>query len=113
MKTILKVLLTGIVVIVLSYFLPSVSVASYKVAVLVAIVIALLNMFIRPLLIFLTLPATIFSFGLFLFVINAAIILIVDELIEGFKVSGFFSALLFSVLLSVFRTVLFSVFPKD
>jgi putative membrane protein len=113
MKTLLKILLTAFAVIVLAYVLPEISVAGYISAIIVAAVIALLNMFIRPLLVFFTLPATIVTLGLFLFVINACIILLADKLIDGFAVSGFFSALLFSVLLSIFRSVLFSLIKEE
>ena len=113
MKTLLKILLTAFAVIVLAYVLPGISVAGYISAIIVAAVIALLNMFIRPLLVFFTLPATIVTLGLFLFVINACIILLADKLIDGFAVSGFFSALLFSVILSIFRSVLFSLIKEE
>jgi putative membrane protein len=112
MKTFLKILLTAVAVIVLATILPGISVAGYVSAIIVAVVIALLNMFVRPLLVFFTLPATIVTLGLFLFVINACIILLADKLIDGFAVSGFFSAILFSVLLSIFRAVLFSLLKE-
>jgi putative membrane protein len=75
-------------------------------AILVALVLALLNVTIKPLLIFFTIPATIFSLGLFLFVINAVVILIADHLIAGFAVSGFWWALLFSLVMSFVNSVL-------
>jgi putative membrane protein len=113
MKTFLKILLTALAVIVLANILPGISVAGYTSAIIVAVVISLLNMFVRPLLIFFTLPATIVTLGLFLFVINACIILLADKLVDGFAVDGFFWALLFSVLLSVFRSALFSLLKED
>ncbi len=109
MKTFLKILLTALAVIFLANFLTGVTVVGYSSAIVVAIVISLLNMFVRPLLIFLTLPATIVTFGLFIFVINAVIILLADKLVSGFAVSGFWTALLFSILLSIFRSFLFSL----
>jgi putative membrane protein len=109
MKTFLKILLTALAVIVLANILPGVEVYGYVSAIIVAIVIALLNMIVRPLLIFFTLPATLVTFGLFIFVINAVIILLADNLVDGFEVSGFWIALLFSILLSIFRSVLFSL----
>ena len=112
MKTFLKILLTALAVIVLATVLPGVSVSGYLSAIIVAVVIALLNMVVKPLLIFFTLPATIVTFGLFLFVINAIIILLADKLVDGFAVSGFFAALLFSILLSIFRSVLFSLLKE-
>ena len=89
------------------------TVDGYGTALIVAVVIAILNMFVRPLLIFFTLPATIVTLGLFLFVINAAIILLADNLVSGFAVSGFLVALIFSILLSVFRSALFSLLKED
>jgi putative membrane protein len=109
MKIFLKILLTALVVILLANILPGVSVAGYFSAIIVAIVISLLNMIVRPLLIFLTLPATLVTFGLFIFVINAIIILLADKLVAGFAVSGFWAALFFSVLLSISRSILFSL----
>ncbi len=113
MKTFLKLLLTSLAVMILAYILPDVVVEDYITAIWVAVVISLLNMFVRPLLIFFTLPATIVTLGLFLFVINAIIILLTSNLVGGFVVSGFFTALLFSVLLSIFRTILFSLLKEN
>ena len=113
MKTFLKVLLTALAVIVLANILPGIEVDGYVSAIVVAVVIALLNMFVRPLLVFFTLPATIVTLGLFLFVINACIILLADKLVDGFSVSGFWAALLFSILLSIFRSALFSLLKED
>tara|TARA_B110000908_G_C10191160_1_gene420541 strand:+ start:978 stop:1334 length:357 start_codon:yes stop_codon:yes gene_type:complete len=112
MKTFFKILLTAVAVIVLATILPGIIVDGYVSAIIVAIVIALLNMVVRPVLIFFTLPATLVTFGLFIFVINAIIILIADKLVDGFGVSGFFAALLFSILLSIFRSVLFSLLKE-
>lgn len=109
MKIFLKILLTALAVILLANILPGITVAGYLSAIIVAVVISLLNMFVRPLLVFFTLPATIVTFGLFLFVINAIIILLADKLIDGFAVSGFWAALFFSILLSIFRSFLFSL----
>ena len=113
MKTFLKILLTDLAVVVLANILPGVTVTSYVTAIIVAVVISLLNMFVRPLLVFFTLPATIVTLGLFLFVINAIIILLADKLIDGFAVSGFFTAFFFSILLSIFRSALFSLLKED
>ncbi|WP_438989077.1 phage holin family protein [Polaribacter sp.] len=113
MKTFLKILLTAVAVIVLANILPGVAISGYVSAIIVAFVIALLNMFVRPLLIFFTLPATLVTFGLFIFVINAVIILLADKLVDGFAVSGFWAALFFSILLSFFRSALFSLLKDD
>ena len=114
MKNFFKILLTALAVIVLASFLPGIDVENnYLTAVVVAIVISLLNMFVRPLLIFFTLPATVVKLGLFLFVINAIIILLAGKIVSGFHVSGFFTALIFSILLSIFRSYLFSFFKDE
>ncbi|MDY0780867.1 phage holin family protein [Tenacibaculum sp. IB213877] len=113
MKLFLKLLLTALAVIILANFLPGVTVSGYVTALIVAVTIALLNLFVRPLLVLFTLPVTLLTFGLFLFVINAIIILVADKLIDGFAVNGFFTALLFSVLLSVFRSLLFSFLDDE
>ncbi len=112
MKLILKVLLTAVAVLVLAQVLPGVQVAGYTAAVIVAVVLGLLRLFVRPLLVLFTLPITILTLGLFLFVINAFIILLADKLIDGFAVAGFWYALLFSLLLSFFQSILFSLLKE-
>ncbi|MGY0393468.1 phage holin family protein [Bizionia sp. KMM 8389] len=113
MKLIIRLLLTAVAVVVLSKLLPGVSVESYTTAVIVAVVLGMLNMFVRPILIFLTLPATIVTLGLFLFVINACMILLADNLISGFAVSSFWIALLFSILLTVLQSLLYGILGQD
>ncbi len=108
MKTIIRVLLTAIVVYLLSNFLPGVSVDGFTSAIIVTIVLALLNIFVKPVLVFLTLPATLITFGLFLLVINAFVILMCEYLVSGFHVSSFWTALLFSLILSFVQSILFS-----
>ena len=89
-----------------AYILPGVQISSVGAAILTAIVIALLNSFIRPILIVITLPFTIFSMGLFLLIINAVIILLASGLVSSFHVDGFWNALLFSLLLTLFNYLL-------
>jgi putative membrane protein len=108
MKLILKIILTAVAVLVIAHFLPGVSVVNFTNAVIVAVVLALLRVTIKPILIILTLPVTIITLGLFLLVINALIILLADNLIDGFYVTGFWIALLFSLILSVFESILYS-----
>lgn len=108
MKTILKIIFTAIAVLALAHFLPGVELAKPETAIYVALVLAILRITVKPLLVFFTLPATIVSLGLFLFVINAVVVLIADYFLDGFKVSGFWVALLFSILLSFLQSVLYS-----
>ncbi|ANH59229.1 phage holin family protein [Dokdonia donghaensis] len=113
MNTIIKILLTAVAVVVLSKFLPGVAVDGFVTAIIVAVVLALLKFIVRPILVILTLPVTIVTFGLFLFIINAIIILIADYFVGGFSVSGVWIALLFSILLSIFQSILFSLLKDD
>ena len=106
---ILRIFLTAVVVVFLAKFLPGVAVAGYFTAIVVALVLALLNLIVKPILILFTLPVTILTFGLFLLVINAIIILLADAFVDGFDVSGFWIAVLFSILLSIFQSLLFSL----
>lgn len=113
MRFIIRLLMTAIVVFLLASFLPGVTVAGYGTAIIVAIVLALLNLIVKPVLVLLTLPVTVITFGLFLLVINAVIILLVDAFISGFSVDGFWVALIFSLLLSIVQSILFSLLPED
>jgi len=113
MKTILRILLTSIAVIVIANFLPGVDVTNFTNAIIVAIVLGLLRITVKPLLVILTLPATILTFGLFLFVVNAIIIMLAGYFVSGFTVSGFWIAFLFSILLSMFQSVLYSFFGDN
>ncbi|MCT4666244.1 MAG: phage holin family protein [Flavobacteriales bacterium] len=108
MKTILKLLFTALIVLVLAEYMPGVQVQGWKSSLIVALVLAILRIFVRPIMVLLTLPITIFSLGLFLLVINAAIILLVDSLISGFHVDGFWWAFLFSILLSVLQSLFYA-----
>ena len=101
-----QVVVMTLATILAAYILPGVHINSVGAAILTAIVIALLNSFIRPILIVLTLPFTIFSLGLFLLIINAVIILLASGLVSSFHVEGFWSALLFSLLLTLFNYLL-------
>jgi putative membrane protein len=101
MNIILRIVISAVVAFALSYLLSGVHMQSFVTALILAVVLGLLNLFVKPLLVILTLPITIFTFGLFLFVINALIILLAAKFVSGFRVDGFWWALLFSLLLSV------------
>jgi putative membrane protein len=113
MKLILRILLSALSVIILANVLPNVSVDSFMTAVLVAVVLSLLNFLVKPILVILTLPVTIVTFGLFLLIINAIIILLADKLIDGFAVSNIWWALIFSLLLSFLQSIFFSLLKED
>lgn len=105
---ILKIIISAAVVFALAHLLPGVTVNDYLTAILVAFVLGMLNTIVRPILVILTLPVTILSLGLFLLVINVIIIYLADKLVGGFSVDGFWWALIFSLLLSFFNSILFS-----
>ncbi len=113
MNLLIKLLISTIIVFVLSYFLPGVHVTNLTGALMVAVVLGLLNTFLKPILILLTIPVTFFTLGLFLLVINAIIILICDYFIAEFYVDGFISALLFSILLSIIQSILNKIFVSE
>ncbi len=106
MNFIIRLIITGAVAFGLTSFLPGIHIDSFWTAIILALVLAILNSIVKPILVILTLPITILTFGLFLFVINALIILIAGNFIHGFKVDGFWWALLFSLLLSIIFSIL-------
>lgn len=89
-----------------AYLLPGVTVDSYVTALLISFVLGLINAVLRPILVILTLPITILTLGLFVFVINALLILLADYFIGGFAVASFWWALLFSLVLMALNALL-------
>ncbi len=106
MNLLLRILITSISAVVAAYILPGVDLADFSTAIIVAVVLALLNAILKPILVILTIPITIFTFGLFLLVINAGMIMLTSHFINGFEVNGFWYALLFSIVLSVISSLL-------
>lgn len=101
-----RLMLLSIAVMVGAWLLPGVGVTSFWAVLLTAVVISLLDNLVRPILIVITLPVTAITLGLFLFVINAVIILMASAIVEGFKVDNFGSALLFSLILTAVNYLL-------
>lgn len=112
MNWLVRFLLSGLAVLLTAYLLPGVDVTHYGYALLVAALISLSNIIVKPILVILTIPITILTLGLFLLVINALIILLVDYITPGFDVDGFWWALAFSLILSLFNS-LFSDLSND
>lgn len=94
-------LLNSVGIFVIGYLLKGVEVKSFFTALGVAILLAVINTFVKPILVFLTFPITILTFGLFILVINALMLMLVDALVDGMKIKHFGWAFLFSLLLSV------------
>jgi len=109
MQPIIYLLINTIAVLISGYILPGVTVQSFWIALIVAIVLGVVNTFIKPLLVLLTLPVTVITFGLFVFVINALLVLLVEAIVPGFGVANFWWALLFSLVVSLVSTFLFSL----
>jgi putative membrane protein len=112
MNWIVRLLLNGLAVFLTAYILPGVDLDGYGTALLVALVISIANVIVKPILIIFTIPITVITLGLFLLVINAIIILLADYLVSDFTVDGFWWALLFSLILSIFNS-LFDDLTKD
>ncbi|GAB3658442.1 phage holin family protein [Echinicola sediminis] len=101
----IQLVVAGLAVIITSYLLPGVKVESFWIAIVIAAVISLLNFTIKPILVILTIPITVFTLGLFLLVINALIIMLAAGIVPGFEVNGFWWALFFSLILSIINAV--------
>ncbi|MDQ2963840.1 MAG: phage holin family protein [Pseudomonadota bacterium] len=101
MRLLLVWLINAIALLALPYLLPSITVDSFATALIAALLLGLVNTFIRPLLILLTLPATLLTLGLFIFVINGLLFWLVGSFIQGFHVAGFWSAFFGAILYSI------------
>lgn len=112
MKLLLKIIVTTILVLIIAHFMKGVRVNGFMTALLVAVVLGLLNIFIKPVFVILTMPFTFFTLGLFLLVINAIIILICTNIVGGFEIDSFFTALTFSVVLSLSQSIIFAIIGK-
>jgi putative membrane protein len=112
MNTFVKIIISSLAVFLTAELLPGVEVSDYIAAIWVAIALSLLNGFLKPLLIILTIPVTIVSLGFFLLVINSGIILMADYFVDGFVVDGWFWALMFSLVLSIITSIMESLGGK-
>lgn len=106
MKILIHLFLSVLAIFVTTYFLPGVHVSGYVTYLILAIILAGINFFIKPILTILTLPLSIITLGLFSIVINAVLIMLADKLVPNFSVDSFLTALLFGVILSIVHFVL-------
>jgi putative membrane protein len=109
----IRILVTAAAVVLASRLLPGIAVKEFTTALVVALVLSVLNFFVKPILVLLTLPITVITLGLFLFVINAVIIVLAGKLVNGFRVDSIGWALLFSLLLSFFTYILEVIIEPD
>jgi putative membrane protein len=105
MNYIIKILATSLSLLLAAYLVPGVTIPGFLTAILIALVISLLNIFLKPILVLFTIPLTIMSMGVFLFVINAIIIYISSSIIKGFVIQSFWDALIFTLILSIIQFV--------
>lgn len=106
MRIVVSLLLNALALIATAYIVPGVSVDSFQTALLAAIVLGLLNAFIRPILLVLTLPLNIMTLGLFTFVVNAIVLWIVTLVVKGLQIESMLTTILAAIVLSVVSTAL-------
>lgn len=103
-------LINSIVIFLGAQFLSGVTIKNYWTAIGVAVVLAILNFLLRPVIVFLTLPLTIITLGLFILVINAWILMLTDKFINGLEIKNFGWALLYGLIISVANGILHAIF---
>jgi putative membrane protein len=106
MRILLVWLVNALALIAVAYLVPSITVSSFTSALVAALILGLVNAVIRPILVLLTLPVTILTLGLFIFVINALLFWFVGSFVRGFEVHGFLAGLIGSILFSIVSWVL-------
>ena len=109
MKLLLRIFITALLVMAISYLMKGVVVDEFTTALTVAVVLGLLNFFVKPILVLFTLPITFLTLGLFLLVINAIIIVLCDYFIDGFRINSFWTSMLFSIILSLLQSLVFQI----
>jgi putative membrane protein len=113
MRLILVWLINTLALLALPYVFPWVTVDSFKAAVIAALVLGLVNTLIRPILILLTLPATLLTLGLFIFVINGLLFWWVGSFVEGFRVGGFWAGFFGAIVYSLISWLLSMLLPRE
>lgn len=108
-----RILVSALAVLITTYLLKGVTRVEIWDAIVLALVLSFLNAFLKPVLVILTIPATVLSLGLFLLVINACIILVADAMLDRFEVANFWWALLFSLILSFLNAILERIFGTN
>lgn len=113
MNFLLRILVTALVAFGLAKILRGIQVNEFTTALVFALVLAVLNVLVKPILIILTLPLTIITLGLFLLVVNTLVVLLASRLVDGFRIDSFWWGLLFALLLSFVNAVLFKEIDKE
>ena len=102
----LKWLISSLAIMLIGWLIPGVGIASWWTALWLVVLLGLINITLKPLLIVLTLPINLLTLGLFTFVINAVLIMFASSIVKGFSISGFLTALVFSLILSLFNYII-------
>lgn len=106
MGIIVRILINALAVAITAYLLPNVQLDSFLTAILVAVVLGVINTFIKPIITILTLPINLLTLGLFTLIINGVFVLLASNIVAGFTVTGFLWAIIFSVVLSIISSIL-------
>ena len=101
-----RLLVTSLAVLFVAELLPGIEITSVPGLILAALIFGVLNAFLRPLMVILTLPLTIFTFGLFLFVINGLILYLTSAIVPGFEISSIWIAVIASILISIVSSII-------
>ena len=109
MILLLRWILFALAIMFTAWLIPGIEVDGFKSAVLVVVIMALINIFIKPLLVLITLPINLLTLWLFIFVINALLLLLLGRIAPGFEVDGFLSAFLGSVVISFLGALISSI----
>ncbi|MEO5646799.1 MAG: phage holin family protein [Chitinophagaceae bacterium] len=112
MSFLLRLLVTAAVAFGLAELLPGVKVDTYWTALIFALILAILNFIVKPILVILTLPVTILTLGLFLFIINAIVVLLAARFVKGISITNIWWAVIFALLLSLITSVIMKVLDK-
>src|SRR3989338_2572397 len=112
MKIIIHWVIAAVAILITAYILPGVAIDGFVAALVVAVILGIINAFIRPLLVVLTLPITILTLGLFVLVINGLLVMLAAAIVPGFAVASFWSAFVFGIVLALVSAVLHS-FEKE
>ncbi|MFA5791563.1 MAG: phage holin family protein [Candidatus Paceibacterota bacterium] len=112
MKTLIHFVVSAIAILITAYILPGVHISGLFSAFVLAVVLGVINIFLRPILVFLTLPITIITLGVWVLFINALLILLASYIVPGFVVNSFWSAFLFGIVLAIVNWIL-EIFEKE
>jgi len=105
MKLIIELFIKAFVLLITTRIVPGFSIDSWTSALIVAFILGVLNIFIKPILLFLTLPVTILTLGLFMFVINALLLIIASKLVSGFQIESFGTAIIAAVVITIISSL--------